>query len=109
MPSFTIESTFFLSAAAMLTVKCTVTLPPAGTVSPDHVTVPALFVPPLSADTNDVFSGTGSVIVTSVAAALPMFFSVTEYWTLLVGPTGLPASTLPRTRPGTVVAASMMS
>jgi hypothetical protein len=76
MPSFTIAVTSFFSALAMLTVKCNVMLPPAGTVLPDHVTVPAEFVPPSAAETKLVLSGTGSVIVTPVAAALPMFFSV---------------------------------
>ena len=51
-------------------------LPPAGTVSPVHVTLPVGSVPPSSADTKVVLSGTGSVMVTPVAAALPMFFTV---------------------------------
>ena len=83
-PSLTIEVTFFFRASAMLTVKCTVALPPAGTDRPVHVTVLSSFlpfppsdrVPPLSAETNDVLSGTGSVTVTSVAAAFPMFLTV---------------------------------
>ena len=75
-PSLTIEATLFLMAFEMLTVKWTVVLPPAATVRPDHVTVPLEFVPPPSAETKLVFAGTGSVIVTPVAAALPMFFTV---------------------------------
>jgi len=80
-PSSTIESTFFFSASAMLTRRWTVMLPPTpgvpvGTVSPDQVATPLTFVPPLSADTKLVFAGSGSVIVTPVAAALPMFLSV---------------------------------
>src|SRR6185436_16559063 len=96
------DFTLFLSASAMLTVKCTDVLPPAGTVRFDHVTVPLEFVPPLSADTKVVLAGTGSVIVTPVAFALPMFFTVSVYVTLLEGPTGVPASTFERTSAGTV-------
>ena len=79
----TIETTFFFRASAMLTLKCTVVLPPAGPT--DRSTSrclsflplpPSDRIPPLSAETNDVLSGTGSVIVTSVAAALPMFLTV---------------------------------
>jgi hypothetical protein len=75
-PSFTIECTFFLSASEMLTTRCTVTLAPGAIVRPVHVTTPALFVPPLSAETKLVLSGSGSVIVTPVAGALPSFLSV---------------------------------
>ena len=62
-PSLTIDVTFFLSASAMLTVRCTVTLSPGATVRPDQVTTPPVFVPPLSAETKLVLSGSGSVIV----------------------------------------------
>src|SRR6266446_2576832 len=82
----------------MLTVKCTVALLPAAIERPDQVTVPPEFVPPLSAETKLVLAGTGSVIVTPVAAALPMFFSVSVYVTLLDGPTGFPAPTTSRRR-----------
>ena len=91
-PSSTIESIFPFSDGSILTRRCTVTLPPVfvmlcvsgsvvafGTVSPDQVTTPfASAVPPLSAETKLVFAGIGSVIVTPVASALPMFFSVIE-------------------------------
>src|SRR5215210_3390740 len=85
MPSFTIVFTLFCSAAAMLTVKCNVMTPgtpgvapaPAfGTVRFFQVTTPFSNVPPLSADTKLVYAGSGSLTVTPVAFALPMFFSV---------------------------------
>src|SRR6185503_3734749 len=101
IPSLMIDVTCFFSASTMLTVKCTVVLPPAATERLDHVTVPPTFVPPPSAETNVVFAGTGSVIVTPVAAALPMFLSVSVYVTSLEGPTGLPASTFESTSAGT--------
>src|SRR6266542_3347837 len=99
-PSLTIDATLFLIALAMLAVKWTAVLLPAAIVRPDHVTVPAEFVPPPSAETKVVFAGTGSVMVTPVAAALPMFLTVSVYVTLLEGPTGAPASTLETTRAG---------
>ena len=85
MPSLTIDFTLFCSAFAILTLNRTWIVPgtpgvpgePAfGTVSPLHVTLPFAKVPPLSADAKLVFAGIGSVIVTPVASALPMFFSV---------------------------------
>ena len=85
MPSFVIVFTLFCSAFAMLTVKCTWMTPgtpgvppePAlGTVRFDQVTTPFCAVPPWSADTKLVFAGSGSLIVTPVASALPMFLSV---------------------------------
>src|SRR5258705_5543258 len=101
-PSLVIDVTLFLIALAMLTVKCTERLPPAATVWFDQVTVPPEAVPPLSADTNVGLAGTGSVIVTVVASAFPMFLTVRVYVTLLEGPTGLPASTFERTSAGIV-------
>ena len=61
----------------MLTVKCTAMLPPAGTVSPVHVTVAAGERPAVvGRHEASCCAGIGSVIVTPVAAALPMFLSV---------------------------------
>ena len=89
-PSLTIEATLFFSDGSMPTRRCTVTLPPVfvmlpavplvawGTVNPDQVTTPFAYVPPLSAETKLVLAGSGSVRVTPVASALPMFLSVIE-------------------------------
>ncbi len=76
VPSFTTDSTRFLSASATETVRCTVTDAPAPSVGTDHETTPSERAPPPSADTKLVFAGIGSVIVTPVASALPMFRSV---------------------------------
>ena len=76
IPSLTIALTFFFRASAMLTVSCTEVLPPLVTMRFVQVTVPLMFAPPLLAETNVVFAGTGSVSVTPVASALPMFLSV---------------------------------
>src|SRR2546425_4138876 len=105
-PSLTMLLTFFFRASAMLTVSCTDVLPPLVTVRFVQATVPLMFAPPLLAETNVVFAGTGSVRVTPVASALPMFRSVIVYVTLLDGPTGLPASTFERTRAGTAAVLS---
>src|SRR4029079_15850605 len=74
-PSLTMDFTLFLMASAMLTVKCTDMLPPAAMFRPDHVTAPPEYVPPLSAEVKVVLARTGSVMVTPVAAALPMFLT----------------------------------
>ena len=55
--------------------------------------MPFANVPPSVAETNVVFAGSGSVIVTPLASSLPMFRTVSVYVRLLVGPTGTPAST----------------
>src|SRR2546423_11309568 len=75
-PSSTMELTEELIAGLMFTVRWTVTLPADGTVSPDHVTAPPALAPPRSAETKLVLAGIGSVIVTPVAAALPMLRNV---------------------------------
>ena len=75
IPSLTIALTLFLIASAMLTVNCTEMLPPLGTARFVQTTVPLTFAPPV-AETNVVFAGTGSVMTTPVASALPMFLSV---------------------------------
>ena len=82
-PSLTIETTFFFRASAMLTLKCpSCCRRPGPTTGPRHGVIvllalpPSDRIPPLSAEMNDVLSGVGSVIVTSVAAAFPMFLTV---------------------------------
>ena len=77
-PSSTMEATPAFRSGSILTVRWTVTLPADGTDSPDHLTVPPTFAPPLSADTKLVLAGIGSLIVTPVAAALPMLRSLIE-------------------------------
>jgi hypothetical protein len=74
--SLVIEVTCFLSASAMLSFSVTSALALGAMLSPDHVTRPWANVPPLSADRKLVLSGSGSVIVTPVASALPTFRSL---------------------------------
>ena len=77
MPSLTIDVTFVFSASLdahgeVHRRRC----PPDGMARPVHLTLPLLYVPPLSADMKVVLSGIGSVMVTPVASALPMFLRV---------------------------------
>ena len=75
-PSSTIPSCDAGNEAEIRTVKCTWTWPPAGMVRPVHLTFGPDAAPPLSAETNVVLFGIGSVMETDVAAALPMFLTV---------------------------------
>src|SRR5689334_11991922 len=75
-PSSTMDLTPAFRPGSIFTVRWTETLPGDGIEMPDHFTVPPLFVPPESAETKLVLAGIGSLIVTPVAAALPMLRSV---------------------------------
>src|SRR3954452_25410189 len=106
-PSLTIEPTWLLSLSAIATTRCTVTLAPGASFATFHVTTPFDSAPPASADTKLVRAGTGSVIETSVASALPMFFSVSVYEIRSDGPTRSPASTFDSTSAGTFTDVSL--
>ena len=75
-PSLTIVATLCFSRESIRTVSFTCLLSPAGIVKARHVTVPREYVPPSLAPAKLVSSGTGSVICTPVAAALPMLRNV---------------------------------
>ena len=72
------------------------------------MTTPATFVPPESAETRLVLTGTGSVIFTPFAEALPSFLTVSVYVMLLDGPTGLSSSTFDSTSAGTASASEIL-
>jgi len=70
------EVSLLFSEELICTVRCSETLAPAAKVRPLQVTVPAEIVPPPLAETKLVLAGIGSLIVTPVAVALPMFLTV---------------------------------
>ena len=77
MPSLTIAVSRRVERGVDVTVKCSAMLPPAGTVrSVQRHVAAAESVPPSPADTNAVWSGTGSLTVTPVASALPTLRTV---------------------------------
>ena len=86
IPSFTIVLTLFLSAFAMFAVKCTDLVRSTGDAGLGTVRLDRRRAgscrwssrarPPLSADVKVVYPGPDSVMVTPVAFALPMFFTV---------------------------------
>src|SRR5438093_421674 len=61
------------SGLATATTSCTVADAPAAKLPMFQVTTPAACVPPPVADTNEVFVGTVSEIITPVAFAVPVF------------------------------------
>ena len=69
------DVTLEASEEEIWTSKWTAMLPPAGIDLPVQRTVVSA-CPPWSAEMNVVFAGIGSVIVTPVAAALPMLRTV---------------------------------
>ncbi len=62
------------SPAPVCTTSCTDPEPPAATAPMFQVTTPAASVPPPVAETNEVFTGTVSVITTPVAFTSPVFW-----------------------------------
>src|SRR5437867_13417473 len=65
------DETWALMPGLIFTVRCTVTLLLNGTDRPDHVTTPALFTPPASAETKLVSAGIGSGVLNPAGGPVP--------------------------------------
>ena len=76
MPSLTMALVPPARDGEIWTAKCTCTWPPAGMVRSVHRMPAGRSRPPWSADWKVVLGGSGSVMLTPVAGALPMFFTV---------------------------------